>query len=160
MIGNALIRWSKTLVERIRNFLWSIKGAVDVEGGRSLKVEQLFVGFTRNNFCPSGAQVEKELKMAGEKKNAIWALLLSLLALIITFQQNYHNNQLLIKPNETVGLFVAVITYGTNPRHFVCFVPGTRIFLAKAVYMVLGSSPYTMYVSARKILALRATLCM
>ena len=26
MIGNALIRWSKTLVERIRIFLWSIKG--------------------------------------------------------------------------------------------------------------------------------------
>ena len=71
-----------------------------------MKVEQLFVGFTRNNFCPSGAQVEKELKMAGEKKNAIWALLLSLLALIITFQQNYHNNQLLIKPNEMVGLFL------------------------------------------------------
>ena len=43
--------------------------------------------------------------MAGEKKNAISALLLSLLALIITFQQNYHNNQLLIKPNETVGLY-------------------------------------------------------
>ena len=39
-----------------------------MEGGRSLKVEQLFVGFTCNNFCPSGAQVEKELKMAGEKK--------------------------------------------------------------------------------------------
>ena len=68
MIGNALIRWSKTLVERIRIFLWSIKGAVDAEGGRSLKVEQLFVGFTCNNFCHSGAQVEKELKMAGEKK--------------------------------------------------------------------------------------------
>ena len=64
-----------------------------------MKVEQLFVGYTRNNFCPSGAQVEKELKMAGEKKNAIWALLLS------TFQQNYHNNQLLIKPNEMVDLF-------------------------------------------------------
>ena len=77
-----------------------------MEGGRSLKVEQLFVGFTWKNYCPSGAQVEKELKMAGEKKNAIWALLLSLLALIITFQQNYHNNQLLTKPNEMVGLFL------------------------------------------------------
>ena len=31
-------------------------------------VEQLFVGFTWKNYCPSGAQVEKELKMAGEKK--------------------------------------------------------------------------------------------
>jgi len=77
-----------------------------VEGGRCLKVEQLFVGFTCSNFCPCGAQVEKELKMTGEKKeNAIWALLLSLLALIITFQQNYHNNHLPVKPNEMVGLF-------------------------------------------------------
>ena len=32
---------------------------------------------------------------------------------------------------------------------FVLFVPSTRIFRAKAVYMVLGSS----YLSARKILA-------
>ena len=123
MIGNALIRWSKTLVERIRIFLWSIKGAVDVEGGRSLKVEQLFVGFTRNNFCPSGAQVEKELKMAGEKKNAIWALLLSLLALIIIFQQNYHNNQLLIKPNEMVGLFL----------------PERTLAILSALFLVQGS---------------------
>ena len=76
-----------------------------MEGGRSLKVEQLFVGYTRNSFCPSGAQVEKELKMAGEKKNAIWALLLSLLALIITFQHNSRNNQIVVKPNEMVGLY-------------------------------------------------------
>ena len=41
---------------------------------------------------------------------------------------------------------------------FVWFVPSIRIFLAKAVYMVLGSS----YLSARKILALgtSTTLCM
>ena len=39
-------------------------------------------------------------------KNAIWALMLSLLALIITFQQNYHNNQLVVTPNEIrVGLY-------------------------------------------------------
>ena len=127
MIGNALIRWSKTLVERIRIFLWSIKGAVDVEAGRSLKVEQLFVGFTRNNFCHSGAQVEKELKMAGEKKNAIWALLLSLPALIITFQQNYHNNQLLIKPNETVGLFLPWLPTERTPA------------ILSALFLVQGS---------------------
>ena len=36
---------------------------------------------------------ETELKMAGDKnKNTIWAPLLSLLGLISTFQQNYHNN--------------------------------------------------------------------
>ena len=34
------------------------------------------------------------------KKNASWALLLSLLELITTFQQNYDNNQLVVMPNE------------------------------------------------------------
>ena len=44
--------------------------------------------------------------MAGDKnKNAIWALLLSLLALITTFQQKYNNNQLVVTPNEMVGLY-------------------------------------------------------
>ena len=52
---------------------------------------------------------EKELKMAGDKnKHTIWALLLSLLALTTSFQQNYHvdNNQLVVlAPNEMVGLY-------------------------------------------------------
>ena len=49
---------------------------------------------------------ENELKMAGNKnKHTIWALLLSLLALTTSFQQNYHNNQLVITPNEMVGLY-------------------------------------------------------
>ena len=78
-----------------------------MEGGRSLKVEQLFVGFTCSSFCPCGAQVEKELKMAGDKKNAIWALLFPLLALIITFQQSYHN-QLVVTPSHIVGFFCRV----------------------------------------------------
>ena len=47
-----------------------------------------------------------ELKMAGvKKKHTIWALLISLLALITNFQQNYHNNQLVVTPNEMVGLY-------------------------------------------------------
>ena len=33
--------------------------SVFVEGGRSQKVEQLYVGFTCRNFSPCGAQVEK-----------------------------------------------------------------------------------------------------
>ena len=62
----------------------------------------------RNNFrlglhaeisvriVPKQRRFEKELKMAGdENKNAIWALLLSLLALI-----NTYNNQLVVTPNE------------------------------------------------------------
>ena len=50
---------------------------------------------------------EKEFKMAGDKdKHTIWALLLSLLALTTTFQQNYYNyNQLVVTPNEMVGLY-------------------------------------------------------
>ena len=45
--------------------------------------------------------------MAGDKdKHTIWALLLSLLTLTTTFQQNYHNyNQLVVTPNEMVGLY-------------------------------------------------------
>ena len=44
--------------------------------------------------------------MAGENnKNAIWALLLSLLALITTFQQYYYNYQLVVTPNEMVGFY-------------------------------------------------------
>ena len=51
---------------------------------------------------------EKEFKMAGDKnKHTVGGLLLSLLALITitTFQQNYHNNQLVVTPNEMVGLY-------------------------------------------------------
>ena len=74
----------------------------------------------RNNFTlrlhaeisvrvvPERRRFEKELKMTGDKnKNAIWALLLSLLAIITTFQQNYHNDQLscMVTPNEMVGLY-------------------------------------------------------
>ena len=44
--------------------------------------------------------------MAGDRnKNVILALLLSLPALITTFQQNYHNNQLMATPNKMVGLY-------------------------------------------------------
>ena len=51
-------------------------------------------------------RLKKELKMAADKnKNVIWALLLCLLACITSFQQNYHNNQLVVTPTEVVGLF-------------------------------------------------------
>ena len=36
--------------------------------------------------------------------------------------------------------FIAMITHLTTRPIFVWFVPSTRIFLAKAVYMVIGSS--------------------
>ena len=44
--------------------------------------------------------------MAGDKnKHTIWVLLFSLLAFTTTFQQNYHNNQVAVTPNEMVGLY-------------------------------------------------------
>ena len=53
----------------------AVKGAyraVYTEEGRSSKAGQLFVGFTCRNFGPCNAQVEKELKTAGDKhKNVI-----------------------------------------------------------------------------------------
>ena len=52
---------------------------------------------------------EKELKMAGDKnKHTIWVLLFSLLAFTTTVQQNYHNNQVAVTPNEMVGLYCCV----------------------------------------------------
>ena len=78
---------------------------------RSKKAEQLFVGFTCRNFGPCGAQVEKDREgiqndgHAAKDKNVIWTLLLFLLTLIATFQQNYHNNHLVLSPNEMVGLY-------------------------------------------------------
>ena len=54
-------------------------------------------------------RLEKELKIAGDKnKNAVWALLLSLLALITTFQKNYHNYQLVRTPNEMASRYLTI----------------------------------------------------
>ena len=82
-----------------------------LHGGRKiLEGGTTFRWVTYRNFGPCGAQVKKELKTAGDKnKNAIWALLL-LLALTTTFLQNYHNNQVLVTPNEIVGLLPSVTT--------------------------------------------------
>ena len=85
---------------------------------------------------PKCRMFEKELKMAG----TIWALLLSLLALRTSFQQNYHNNQLVVTPNKVVGLLLLSLATERPTAIFVCFFPSTILFLTKAVYMVLGSS--------------------
>ena len=76
----------------------------------------------RNNFTlglqaeisarvvPKKRRFEKELKMEGDNnKNAIWLLMLSLLVQITTFQQKYHNNLLMVMPNEMA--FIAVISH-------------------------------------------------
>ena len=101
-------------------------------------MEQRLVGFTCRNCGPCGYQVEdqKELKMAGENnKNAIWALLLSLLALITTFQQNYHNYQLVVTPNERVGFYCRDYSLNDPPPFLsgLCHVQVRIFFLAKTV---------------------------
>ena len=88
----------------------------------------------RSVWLPS----RKELKMAGEyDKKAIWARLLSILAWITTFKQNYQNYQLVVTPNEMVGLYWRALAIERPATIFVWFVPSTRIFLMKAIYMVL-----------------------
>ena len=67
--------------------------------------------------------------MVGDNnKHVIWALLPSLLALITTFQQNYHNNQLVVVPNEMVGRYCHDYPLNDPPP----FLPGLSL--------VLGSS--------------------
>ena len=77
-----------------------------------------------------------------KKKKASWALLLSLLELITTFQQNYDNNRLVVMPNEveTKQPILPWLATQLPAPSFVWFVPSTRIFQASAVYMVLESS--------------------
>ena len=61
---------------------------------------------TLRNFGPCGDQVKGGLKMvADNNNNLIWTLLLSLLALVTTFQQKNHNYQLMVAPNEMGGLY-------------------------------------------------------
>ena len=76
--------------------------------------------------------------MAFDKtKIAIWALLLSLLASITAFQQN----QLVVTTNEIVGLYCRDEPLNDpQPLLSGLITPRTRIFLAKAVCVVLESS--------------------
>ena len=53
---------------------------------------------------PKYRMFEKELKMAGDK-NIQYGPFHSLLALTTSFQQIYHNNQLVVTPNEMVSLY-------------------------------------------------------
>ena len=67
-----------------------------LEGGSTLRWVYMQKFLVR--VVPKYRMFEKQLKMAGDKnKHTIWALLLSLLALTTSLQQNYHgdNNQLL-----------------------------------------------------------------
>ena len=78
---------------------------------------------TLRNFGPFGDQVKGELNMMGDhNKNVIWTLLLSLLALVTTFQQKYHNYQLVVTLNEIVGLYCRY-THWTTCRHLCLVCP-------------------------------------
>ena len=73
-----------------------------------------------------GLHVEKQVKVAFNKnKNTIWALLLSLLALITTFQKNYHNNLLVVMSNETVRPYCHGYPLNDSPP----FLPGFSLSL-------------------------------
>ena len=88
MPNQGLFTWRKEHPRRWINFTLGLRATILV---RVLAKYRMF---------------EKELKMAGDKnKHTIWALLLSLLALTTSFQYNYHNNQLVVTPNEVVGLY-------------------------------------------------------
>ena len=79
-------------------------------------------------MVPKYRMFEKELKMASDKnKHKIWALLLYLMALT-SFQQNYHNNRLLVTPNEMVGLYCRDQPLNNPP------------LFSPVFYLVLGSS--------------------
>ena len=85
------------------------------------------------NYGPCGAQVEKELKIESDKnKSTVWALVLSLLAFIITgFQQNRQINQLMVTTDEMAGFHVYCRDYSNAlpATIFVWFVPSRKIFL-------------------------------
>ena len=74
---------------------------------------------------PKYRMFEKELKMAGDRnKHSIWALLLSLLALTTSFQQNHdHNNQPVVTPNEIVGLYYRDWPLNDPPLFLAVFFP-------------------------------------
>ena len=80
---------------------------------------------------PKQRRIEKELKMMDKNKNAICALSYT----VLNNQQSYHKYQLVVTPNEMVSL---------HCHDQPLFVPGTRIFQAKAVFMVgHGSAPFS-----------------
>ena len=89
---------------------WYCKTAVYTEGGDSSTRKILEGGTTfwwvyMQTFRSVMLHSRKELKMAAENnKKAIWALLHSMLEWITTCKQNYQNYQLVVTPNEMVGL--------------------------------------------------------
>ena len=81
-----------------------------LHGERGRPWSQLETGGTtfrcvhKKKFRSLWCQNRNIIEDGGDKnKNAVWAFLVSLLASITTFQ--YHNKQLVVTPNEMVGLY-------------------------------------------------------
>ena len=95
-------------------------------------------------MVPKYRMFEKELKMASDKnKHKIWALLLYLMALT-SFQQNYHNNRLLVTPNEMVGLYCRDQPLNNPPLFSLFFtwyqdLPSKGSLHGARIFLVLGS---------------------
>ena len=95
----------------------------------------------RRNKFTLGLQAEVSVDGRQNQKCSLGSGAL-LLGLITIFKQNHRNYQLGITPNKIVGLYCRDYPLTTRRHFFVWFVPSTMIWLAKAVYMVLGSSYY------------------
>ena len=86
--------------------------------------------------------------MGDNNKHVIWTPLLSLLLLATKFFSKKNGSSLQLM--EIDSFYAMVIHWTTCHLCFVSLIPSTRIFLVKAVYMVLGSS----YFSSGEILVL------
>ena len=147
MVWNMIVGVQET---RQHDWLLKLRGCLHEwrkipASGRSLKAEQLYVGFTCRNFSM--------WLSTREGINDGWAT--------ITNMQFFSRTVAIISSwwcQIKWLTFIAVVTQALNNQLPVWFVPSIRIFLVKAVYMVLGSS----CLSARKILVLGTStnLCM
>ena len=111
--------------------------------GGSQKAEQLYVGFTCGNFGPCNAPEEKvgeRIKIGGRQKQKC-NLGPSALFTGVNNYLSEELSQLSARANAKRNgrPFLANKRPATM---FVLFLPSTKIFLAKTVYMVLGSSQY------------------
>ena len=116
-------------------------------GGRSQKAEQLYLGFTSQNFGLCHAQVEKaqeEIKKWWVSKTCNLGPSAVFMALISTFQHDYHNNQLAVWWPSLLRLATQRPTaifdccqYQDLPSKGSS--PDARIFLVLVVVLVLNS---------------------
>ena len=75
------------------------------QGGTSLR--WVYMQKLRSEWCANVEDVREGIKNGERQKQTyiLWALLLSFLASTTIFRQNYNKNQLVVTPNEMVGLY-------------------------------------------------------